>query len=78
MDEVIPVDDRAAFAATRRLARKEGILAGISSGAALHAALEVASRDDAAGAMIVVLLADTAERYITTALFTGDEPWNAA
>jgi cysteine synthase A len=78
LDEVIAVDDRAAFAATRRLARKEGILAGISSGAALHAALEVASRDDAAGAMIVVLLADTAERYITTALFTGDEPWNAA
>ena len=73
LDEVIAVDDQAAFAATRRLAREEGIMAGISSGAALHAALEVAARDDATGAMIVVLLADSAERYITTALFAGDE-----
>lgn len=69
IDEVIAVSDDDAFAAARRLAREEGILAGVSSGAALHAALAVAARDDAAGAMIVVILADTGERYITTSLF---------
>jgi cysteine synthase A len=69
LDEVLAVTDEEAFACTRRLAREEGIMAGISSGAALHAALTVASRRDAAGKMIVVLLADTAERYVSTALF---------
>ena len=68
LDEVIAVTDEAAFECTRRLAREEGILAGISSGAALHAALAVASRADAAGKTIVALLADTGERYVTTAL----------
>ncbi len=71
IDEIIAVTDEDAFANARRLARKEGILAGVSSGAALTAALNVASRRDADGKMIVVLLADTAERYITTALFTN-------
>jgi cysteine synthase A len=71
LDEVVAVTDEDAFEYTRRLAREEGILAGVSSGAALHAALVVASRHDAAGKMIVVLLADTGERYITTALFTA-------
>jgi cysteine synthase A len=70
IDEVIPVTDEESFACTRRLAREEGIMAGVSSGAALHAALAVASRADAEGAMIVVLLADTGERYVTTDLFT--------
>jgi cysteine synthase A len=69
LDEVIAVSDEDAFAAARRLACEEGILAGASSGAALHAALAVASRNESAGKMIIVLLADTAERYITTALF---------
>jgi len=69
LDEVIVVTDEEAFACTRRLAREEGIVAGVSSGAALHAALALASRTDAGGRMIVVLLPDTGERYVTTALF---------
>ncbi len=72
LDEVIVVTDPDAFACTRRLAREEGILAGVSSGAALHAALSVAARPDAAGKTIVVLLADTGERYVTTTLFTRE------
>lgn len=71
LDEVIAVTDEDAFNCTRRLAREEGILAGVSSGAALQAALAVASRKDAAGKMIVVLLADTGERYVTTPLFAN-------
>ncbi len=70
LDEIITVRDEQAFDCTRRLAREEGILAGVSSGAALHAALTVASRPESEHKMIVVLLADTAERYVTTALFT--------
>jgi cysteine synthase A len=69
LDEVIAVADEEAFAACRQRARVEGIMAGVSSGAALHAALTVASRADARGKRIVVLLPDTGERYITTALF---------
>lgn len=70
LDEIIVVTDEEAFACTRRLGREEGIIAGVSSGAALHAALAIASRKDAARKMIVVLLPDTGERYITTPLFT--------
>jgi cysteine synthase A len=69
LDEVIAVTDEEALDAARRLAREEGILAGVSSGAALHAALTVAARPDGAGTLIVVLLPDTGERYITTSLF---------
>jgi cysteine synthase A len=69
LDEVIAVTDEEAFVCTKRLAREEGILAGVSSGAALHAALAVASRQEAKNKLIVVLLADTAERYISTSLF---------
>jgi cysteine synthase len=69
LDEVIAVTDEDAFVHARQLARREGILAGASSGAALHAALAVASREEFGGKTIVVLLADTGERYITTDLF---------
>ena len=70
LDEVVAVADDQAFECTRRLAREEGIMAGVSSGAAVHAALAVAARKDAEGKMIVVLLPDTGERYVTTSLFT--------
>ena len=74
VDEVVPVSDEDAFACSRRLAREEGILAGPSSGAALFAALELASRAAAGGWLIVVLLADSGERYITTSLFDAVPP----
>jgi cysteine synthase A len=72
LDEVFAVTDDQAFAAARRLARTEGIVAGVSSGAALHAALTIAARPESAGQRIVVLLPDTGERYITTALFESN------
>ncbi|HZU82804.1 MAG TPA: cysteine synthase A [Polyangiaceae bacterium] len=68
IDEVIAVTDEDAFANARRLAREEGILAGISSGAALAAALEVARRPDSAGKLVAVMLPDGGERYVTTPL----------
>ncbi len=73
LDEVITVDTPAAYRMTRELARKEGILAGISSGAALAGAIAVASRKDNAGKMLVVILPDTGERYLSTPLFACDE-----
>jgi len=69
IDEVIAVTDDDAFAGARRLAAEEGILAGVSSGAAIHAALAVAARPEHKGKSIVVLLADSAERYISSQLF---------
>ena len=71
LDEVIAVTDEDAFSCARRLAREEGIVAGASSGAALQAALAVAGRMEAAGKIIVVILADTGERYVTTKLFSA-------
>ena len=71
IDEVVAVDDVDAFARAKELARSEGIIAGASSGAALHAALEVASRKESEGKTIVVILPDTGDRYITTALFSA-------
>jgi cysteine synthase len=71
IDEVVAVTDDDAFATARRLAREEGILAGISSGASAHAALGLAARPGAAGTTIVVLLADTGDRYVSSALMTG-------
>ena len=68
-DEVLTVDADDAFAMARRLAREEGILCGISAGANVHAALEVARRPESAGKVIVTFLCDTGERYLTTPLF---------
>lgn len=70
IDEVITVSEDEAFACARRLAREEGILCGISSGAALAAALAVAARPEAEGRLIVVVLPDSGERYVSTPLFT--------
>ena len=72
-DEVAAVTDEDAFSCARRLAREEGIVAGASSGAALHAALAIAGRTETAGRTIVVILADTGERYVTTRLFSVEK-----
>lgn len=69
IDEVIKVSDEDAGLFTRRLAKEEGVLAGISSGAALWAAIEVGKRPESSGKMIVVILPDTGERYLSTWLF---------
>jgi cysteine synthase A len=69
IDEIITVSNEAAFETARELARQEGILCGISSGAAAWAALQVAQRPESAGQIIVVILASTGERYISTELF---------
>jgi len=69
IDEIIRVKNEAAFAAARKLAGTEGILVGISSGAALYAATEIAKRPESKGKNIVVLLPDTGERYLSTTLF---------
>ena len=68
-DEIITVNEEQAYLAARLLARKEGILAGISSGAALFAAIELAKRKENQGENIVVLLPDTGDRYLSTELF---------
>ena len=69
IDEIIPVTEEDAYAAGRRMGTAEGILVGISSGAALHAALELATRPENAGKHIVVLLPDTGDRYLSTPMF---------
>jgi cysteine synthase A len=71
IDEVVQVQNEVAVAITRELARTEGIPGGISSGAALAAALDVARRDDMAGKLMVVIIPSFAERYISTLLFEG-------
>lgn len=68
-DEVIPVENDAAFAAGREIARSEGVLVGISSGAALYAATELAKRPENKGKTIVVLMPDTGDRYLSTPMF---------
>ena len=69
-DEVVPVTERDAYAAGRLLGTTEGVLVGISSGAALHAAIQVAKRPESRGKTIVVLLPDTGDRYLSTELFS--------
>jgi cysteine synthase A len=69
LDEIIPVTEADAYAAGRALGRKEGVLVGISSGAALHAALKLAKRPENKGKTIVVLLPDTGDRYLSTEMF---------
>ena len=68
-DEIITVKDEEAYAAGREMGRREGVLVGISSGAALHASIGLAQREENAGKTIVVLLPDTGERYLSTAMF---------
>ena len=70
-DEVIPVEDQDAYAAGRLLGRTEGVLVGISSGAALWAAIQLAKRPENKGRTIVVLLPDTGDRYLSTEMFGG-------
>ena len=69
LDEIVTVTEEEAYSAGRMLARREGVLAGISSGAALHAAIAVASRPENTGKTVVVLLPDTGDRYLSTPLF---------
>ncbi|MGK3999702.1 cysteine synthase A [Sorangium sp. So ce1024] len=69
IDEVVPVSEDEAFEAARRLAKTEGILVGISGGAAMAAALSIAARDEMEGKNIVVILPDGGERYVTSPLF---------
>ncbi|MHB1343405.1 MAG: cysteine synthase A [Thermoleophilia bacterium] len=69
IDEIITVSNEEAFAMSRRLAREEGILAGISSGAAVHAAVALATRLENAGKLVVVVLPDTGERYLSNPVF---------
>ena len=71
VDEIVTVTNDEAFATARRMAREEGILAGISSGAACAAALRIAARPEHAGQLIVFIVPSTSERYISTALFEG-------
>ncbi|MBQ2956715.1 MAG: cysteine synthase A [Clostridia bacterium] len=71
IDEIIPVTEEEAYAAGREMARSEGILTGITSGAALHAAMLLAQRSENAGKTIVALLPDTGDRYLSTPMF-GD------
>lgn len=73
VDEIFRVRNKEAFAAVREVARKEGLLVGISSGAALFAATQIARRRESVGKNVLVLLPDTGERYLSTPLFSGDQ-----
>ena len=68
-DEILPVTEENAYVACRLLAAKEGVLAGISSGAALHAAIQVARQEENTGKTVVVILPDSGERYLSTGVF---------
>ncbi|HOK29683.1 MAG TPA: cysteine synthase A [bacterium] len=69
IDEVIRVSDESAIETARRLAKEEGVLAGISSGAAVYAGIQIAKREENEGKLIVVILPDTGERYLSTELY---------
>jgi len=69
IDEIIKIDDSSSFEMARRVAKEEGLLVGISSGANLTAAFEIASREENRGKVIITVLCDTAERYMSTELF---------
>ena len=71
IDEIIPVSDEEAFESGRALAKKEGLLCGISSGAALFAAITLAKREENRDKNVVVLLPDTGDRYLSTDYFGG-------
>ena len=73
LDEIIPVENDDAFETSRKVAMSDGLLVGISSGAALYAATQLAKRKENAGKNIVVLLPDTGERYLSTSLFVVEE-----
>ncbi len=73
VDETFQVSNDQSFAMARRLAKEEGILGGISSGAAAHAAIEIAKRPDSAGKLIVFIVPSTSERYVSTDLFKEEE-----
>lgn len=72
VDEIYQVENEDAFATAREIAKTEGVLVGISSGAALYAAIQIAKRPENKGKVIVVVLPDTGERYLSTALFAQD------
>ena len=72
-DEAFPVENEDSFTFAKYLAKHEGILAGISSGAALKAAVEIARRDEAAGKTVVAIIPDSGDRYYSTALFQSEE-----
>ena len=74
-DEVVTVCDEDAYECGRRLGKKEGLLGGITAGAALYAGIELAKKEENAGKTIVVLLPDTGDRYLSTALFEESPTW---
>ena len=77
-DEIIPVSNEDAFATGKRIGKSEGVLVGISSGAAAWAAIQLAKRPENAGKTIVALLPDTGDRYLSTPLFADGPPRSTA